>query len=122
MPDYMLLLRDNKAEFKNLSPDEIQRIIQKYIVWGESLRSRGLLVGNNKLTDNAARVVRREGGRIRVTDGPYAEAKEVLGGYYTIKADSYEQAIEHCTTVRISSSDRSRSVRSKSSGAPDASR
>jgi hypothetical protein len=96
MPDYMLLLRDNKAEFKNLSPDEIQRIIQKYIVWGESLRSRGLLVGNNKLTDNAARVVRREAGRIRVTDGPYAEAKEVLGGYYTIKADSYEQAIEHC--------------------------
>jgi hypothetical protein len=96
MPDYMLLLRDNKAEFLNLSPDEIQRIIQKYIAWGDSLRRRGLLVGNNKLTDGAARVMRREGGRIRVTDGPYAEAKEVLGGYYTIRADSYEQAIEQC--------------------------
>ena len=96
MPDYMLLLRDNKPEFLKLSPDEIQRIIQKYIAWGDSLRRRGLLVGNNKLTDGAARVMRREGGRIRVTDGPYAEAKEVLGGYYTIRADSYEQAIEHC--------------------------
>jgi hypothetical protein len=96
MPDYMLLLRDNRTEFPKLSPDEFQRVIQKYIAWGDSLRRRGLLVGNNKLTDGAARVIRREGGGLRVTDGPYAEAKEVLGGYYTIRADSYEQAIERC--------------------------
>jgi hypothetical protein len=96
MPDYMLLLRDNKSEFLKLSPDEIQRVIQKYIAWGDSLRRRGLLVGNNKLTDGTARVMRREGGHIQVTDGPFAESKEVLGGYYTIRADSYEQAIERC--------------------------
>jgi hypothetical protein len=96
MSDYMLLLRDNKAALTTLGPDEISRVIQKYKAWGESLRQRGLLVGTAKLTDGEGKVIRREGGRVNVIDGPYAEAKEVLGGYYTIRADSYEQAIEHC--------------------------
>ena len=96
MPQYMLVLRDNPAQFDALSPDEIQRIIQKYVAWGDSLRARGLLAGSAKLTDGTARVMRRENGRVRTTDGPYAEAKEVLGGYFTIQADSYDQAVERC--------------------------
>jgi hypothetical protein len=96
MPDYMLILRDTKTAFSSLSADEIPRIIEKYKVWGNSLRQRGLLVGTAKLTDGAGKVLRRQGGRVNVTDGPFAESKEVLGGYYTIRADSYEQAIEHC--------------------------
>jgi hypothetical protein len=66
------------------------------VAWGDSLRARGLLGPHAKLTDGAARVMRREQGRVRTTDGPYAEAKEVLGGYFTILADSYEQAVERC--------------------------
>ena len=96
MPQFMLLLRDDPGVFQSLSPDEIQRIIQKYQAWGESLRSRGLLAHSAKLTDGAGRVMRRDSGRVRVTDGPYSEAKEVLGGYFTINADSYEQAIQRC--------------------------
>ncbi|MGH9311699.1 MAG: YciI family protein [Vicinamibacterales bacterium] len=96
MPQYMLVLRDNPAVFATMSPDEIQRVIQKYVAWGDSLRARGLLAGSAKLTEGAARVMRRENGRVRVLDGPYAEAKEVLGGYFTIQADSYDQAVERC--------------------------
>jgi hypothetical protein len=96
MPQYMLVLRDDPKQFQTLSPEEIQRVIQKYVAWGESLRKRGVFVGSAKLTDNTARVMRREAGRVRVTDGPYSEAKEVLGGYYTIQADSYDQAVERC--------------------------
>jgi hypothetical protein len=39
--------------------------------------------------------MRREDGQVRVTDGPYSESKEVLGGYYMIEAASYDKAIEH---------------------------
>jgi hypothetical protein len=37
--------------------------------------------------------VKPEGGKTRVTDGPYSEAKEVLGGYYTIEAENYDEAV-----------------------------
>jgi len=94
MAQYMLLLRDNPEIFRHLSPDEIQRIIEKYRAWGQKLREAGLLVSSHKLTDEGGRVVRREGGQMRVLDGPYTEAKEVLGGYFLIEAASYEQAIE----------------------------
>lgn len=94
MPQYMLLLRDNPEAFRHLSPDEIQRVIEKYRAWGQKLREAGVFVGSNKLRDEEGRVVRREGRELRILDGPYSEAKEVLGGYFTIEAASYEQAIE----------------------------
>jgi hypothetical protein len=96
MPQYMLVLRDDPKIFAKLSPEEIQRVIQKYKAWGDSLRTRGLLAGSAKLTDGAGRLMRRESGRVRITDGPYSEAKEVFGGYFTIQADSYDQAVERC--------------------------
>jgi hypothetical protein len=92
----MLVLRDNPETFRTLGPKEIQRVIQKYVAWGDSLRQRGLLVGSAKVTDGAARVMRRESGRVRVTDGRYSEAKEVFGGYFTIQADSDDQAVDRC--------------------------
>lgn len=53
----------------------------------------GRLTGSNKLTDGAGRVLRGK-SPMRVTDGPYTEGKEVLGGYYMFEAESYEHAIE----------------------------
>ncbi|HWQ00227.1 MAG TPA: YciI family protein [Vicinamibacterales bacterium] len=96
MPEYMLLLYDDPAEWRRLSPEEIQKAIEKYVAWGRRLREAGLLVGSEKLRDEPGKVIRIRGGRMHVTDGPYAETKEVLGGYYTIVADSYAEAIERC--------------------------
>jgi hypothetical protein len=56
------------------------------------LRQGGLLVDSHKLTDGDGRVVRRDGGRVRVAEGPYAVG-EVLGGYFTITAPTYDDAI-----------------------------
>jgi hypothetical protein len=64
------------------------------VAWGNRLREHGLLAGSDKLAGDPGRVIRRQGGEVRVTDGPYSESKEVLGGYFTIHADSYAQAIE----------------------------
>ena len=94
MPKYLLLLHDNPGTFANLSPEQMQKVIEKYVAWGKKLREAGIIEASNKLTDEPGKVVRRKDGEIRVTDGPYSETKEVLGGYYLISARDYAQAVE----------------------------
>lgn len=94
MPRYMLLLHDNPASFTRLSPGEMQAVIEKYVAWGARLREAGLVSESHKLTEEPGKVMRGAPGRVRVTDGPYSETKEVLGGYYIIEAENYAHAIE----------------------------
>ncbi|HEY7501685.1 MAG TPA: YciI family protein [Vicinamibacterales bacterium] len=95
MPKYILFLHDNVAAFANISPEEMQKVVEKFVAWGSRLREQGVVQGGNKLTDEPGKVMRRKDGQVRVTDGPYSETKEVLGGYYMIEASSYEQAIDY---------------------------
>ena len=94
MPKYVLLLHDSPDGYSRLSPEQMQQVLQKYMAWGASLRQAGVMEAGQKLTDEPGRVMRSKHGQIRVTDGPYSETKEVLGGYYVVEADSYEQAVE----------------------------
>ena len=94
MPRYMLLLHDNPASFADVSPEQMQKVIEKYIAWGNGLREAGVMHAGDKLTDEPGKVLRSNNGNVRITDGPYSETKEVLGGYYIIEASSYEQAID----------------------------
>ena len=95
MADYLLLLRDEPSEyFDTISPEEMQAIIARYTAWRDQLAERGQLVGTNKLTDGEGRVMRRVDDKVRVVDGPYSEAKEIVGGYFLVSAESYEAAIE----------------------------
>lgn len=72
----------------------MQKIIERYVSWGNRLREAGLMHGGHKLTDEPGRVMRGGDGQVRVTDGPYSESKEILGGYHIIEAESYEQALD----------------------------
>lgn len=94
MPKYMLLLYDNPADWQGLSPEEMQKAIEKYIAWGNKARQGGWFAGSHKLADDAGKVLRGKGGKPRVTDGPYSETKEVLGGYYLIEAKDYDEAVQ----------------------------
>jgi hypothetical protein len=94
MPKYMLLLHDNPNAFANVSPEAMQRVVEKYIAWGKKLREAGVMRAGDKLTDEPGRVMRRKDGHVHVTDGPYSESKELLGGYYMIEADTYDKAVE----------------------------
>jgi hypothetical protein len=93
MARYLLLLRDNGQFPKDLSPQEMQAIISRYVQWGNRLREQGLLDASDKLRDGEGRVARKSGGKVGVTDGPFVEAKEIVGGFYIIKAASYEEAL-----------------------------
>ena len=94
MADYMLLLYDDNTAFDGLSPEAMQQIVARYGAWRDELAKRGQLAGGEKLTDGEGRVLRGSGDAMRVIDGPFSEAKEVIGGFFTVRAESYDQAVE----------------------------
>ncbi|OYU82576.1 MAG: transcription initiation protein, partial [Burkholderiales bacterium PBB5] len=65
-----------------------------YHAWAQDLAARGLRTGGEKLTDDGGRQLRLKDGRPLATDGPYAEAHDVIGGIFTIKAENDAQAEE----------------------------
>lgn len=89
MPKYMLLLHNDPSGFAKLSPEEMQKATEKYIEW----MKRSFVVESGRLTGDPGRVIRSENGQYRATDGPYSATKEILGGYYTIEATDYDDAV-----------------------------
>jgi hypothetical protein len=80
MPQYILLLHEAPSDFSNVSPEEMQQIIGEYTAWRRKIEAEGKYAGGNKLKDEGGRHVSTRNGKARVVDGPYAEAKEVMGG------------------------------------------
>ena len=66
-------------------------MLEKYQAWFQKLRDSGRLLASHKLKDEGGKVLTMKGGRVAVVDGPYSEAKEVVGGYGIIQADNYEE-------------------------------
>jgi hypothetical protein len=93
MPKFVLLLHDTGFD-PNLSPDEMQAIIQRYVAWRAKVQKNGRQMSGHKLHDGQGRVVRGAGGSMRVTDGPYAEGREVIGGLFVIEATNYDEVVE----------------------------
>jgi len=94
MAQFMLLLHENPADFANVSADDIQAIIQEYTGWRNRIEAEGRFAGSNKLKDEGGRHLKVHNDQLRVVDGPYAEAKEVMGGYFIVKASNYDEAVE----------------------------
>jgi hypothetical protein len=89
MPHYMLLLYDDPSNWPKLSPEEMQKATEKYMEWTRKPFTRD----GKRLAADVGKVIRAPGGRARATDGPYSETKEILGGYYTIEAANYDEAV-----------------------------
>lgn len=94
MARYMLLLHDETGAFDAVSEAEMMKIVQAYSEWSKKLGAKGKLLGGEKLTDEPGRHMQRKNGKTVVTDGPFAEAKEILGGYFLLQAESYDEAVE----------------------------
>ncbi len=90
MPQYMLLLHGDPAGWVKLSPEDMQKAIEKYMAWTKKPFTRD----SKRLADEPGRVIRSQGGKPKATDGPYSETKEILAGYYTIEAASYDEAVK----------------------------
>ena len=93
MPKYMLILSSSPKPREDLSPAELGQIFRKFGEWQEAIRAQGRYVSSEKLGDEGGKLVTSHGGRVSVTDGPYSEAKEVIGGYFTFRAADYDEAL-----------------------------
>lgn len=88
--EYLLLFRNN-SWYKDLSPDEIQQVMTDWMSWFDGLVADGRCLGGQSLEQDGH--VIRGAGR-QVTDGPYAESKESVAGYFILLVDTEAEALE----------------------------
>jgi hypothetical protein len=88
--EYLLLFRNN-ACYQQLSPEETQRVMTDWMSWFDGLVAEGRCRGGQSL-EHEGHVVR--GTDRNVTDGPYAEAKESVAGYFILTVNSEAEAVE----------------------------
>jgi len=89
---YMLLIYGNEADMQKVSKDD--QILPAYAAYSEAMQKAGVIVGGERLRPTtSASTVRVTNGKTQVLDGPYAEAKEQLGGFYTIDVPDLDAAL-----------------------------
>lgn len=91
MAQFMLLIRGDEEVER--SPAEMEAIVREYMAWARSLREEGRMLGGDELS-GSAKMVRGFGSSASVSDGPFAETKEAIGGYFLIEAGSEDEAVE----------------------------
>jgi hypothetical protein len=90
---YMALIYGDEAARESLGERDAAGVLAEYGAFAERLSAVGKLVGGAELASTAtATTVRVRGGETLVTDGPYAEVKEALGGYFLLECDSIDEA------------------------------
>jgi hypothetical protein len=92
---YLLLIYENEASFANVSEVEQGKIFQEYMDYSRGIRKNGNYIGGEALQPVAtATTVRQRNGKTLTTDGPFAETKEQLGGFYLVEAKDLDEAIK----------------------------
>ena len=89
--DYMLLFRGTEWD-KGLSQDQLQKVVSDWVAWFEGLMRDGRAIGGHPL-QSQGKIVSGKKGRT-VSDGPFAESKETIGGYFYLQVSGMEEAIE----------------------------
>ena len=91
----MLVCWDAERMNATPEPEPSETEEEENFPWLDELRERNAwVIGDQLAPPRRARTVRRRGGRVTVTDGPFAETKEAIGGFDLIEADSFEEAVE----------------------------
>lgn len=91
---YLLLIYENEASFAGLSEAEQGKVFQEYMDYTARIRRSGHYVAGEALQPvSTATTVRSKDGRTLTTDGPFAETREQLGGFYMVEAKDLDEAI-----------------------------
>jgi hypothetical protein len=96
MPKFMLILHNTPGNWRALSPEELQRKVERYQGWSDRVRASGRYVASEKLGEEGGKLLSVQHGRLSIVDGPFTEAKEVVGGFLVMRAANYDEAIELC--------------------------
>ncbi len=92
MSQYMLLLHQVPNYNVDLPREKMLEMTKRYMGWADGLRQKGKLAGGEKLAAGGVRHIRPKDGKPIASDGPYAEAKDVIGGYFVIEARDAAEA------------------------------
>ncbi|TMJ47900.1 MAG: YciI family protein [Alphaproteobacteria bacterium] len=91
---YLLLIYRNEAEYGNMSPANRKQLSAEYGVYTQSIIQSGhFKAGDGLQPTSTATTVRVRDGKMLTTDGPFAETREQLGGYYLVEAKDLDTAI-----------------------------
>ena len=99
---YLCLVHIDGQAIGALAREEGRDLTRRSIAYDQELARRGKYVASNALQDPpSARIVRARGGNVTVTDGPYAETKEHLGGFILIEASGMDEAVEIAANIPV---------------------
>jgi hypothetical protein len=91
---YLLLILEPTGQRTTRTEVEGQAVYDRMLRFGDDLQARGLLLASESLGSQAkAARVRVQGGQARVVDGPFAEAKEMVGGFFLVNCETREEAV-----------------------------
>lgn len=91
MKEYLFLFRGGDGKTLQQSPEKWQAHMQKWMQWMGGLSEKGKLISAQPLSQNGKQVY---GKKKVVTDGPFMEGKEMVGGYLMCKANDYDEAVD----------------------------
>ena len=93
MPQYLILIYEDEAAWASAGQEGLDQAMKEHMAFGEN--HAAVLRGGNALepTGAATSIRKDSSGGLAVTDGPFAETKEVLGGYYMVEAANLDEAI-----------------------------
>jgi hypothetical protein len=91
---YLLLIYQDEAAHSQWSEEELEAEYRDYFNFSVESEKRGVSAGAALMPTNTAATVRVRNGKILTTDGPFAETKEQLGGYFILQCNDLDEAIE----------------------------
>jgi hypothetical protein len=95
---YMLLIYTDESQAATMNEEEVNTLMGAYYAYGNAMREAGAHLSSEALNyASQAKTVRVRNGKTLVTDGPYAETKEQLGGFYMVNAQNLDEAIVWAT-------------------------
>jgi len=100
---YMLTLISEEGGWDDVTPEQMQAEMSRWEAFGKELEQAGAFIAGEGLQESAtATTVRLEGDERLVTDGPYAETKEQVGGFYLLECENLDEAIAWAKKVPLS--------------------
>src|SRR5260370_7323100 len=91
MTKYMLVLHQSPRYNRDLPREKMLEMTKRYMAWADGLRQKGKLAGGEKLAAGGVRHIKVSGGKPMARDGPYAEAKDVIGRHFLIQPNDPPQ-------------------------------
>jgi len=97
---YIFLIYENESLAAGRSDEQQQEIFGRYFAFSDTVRTAGVLEGGDPLVEtNTATTVRVRDGQAMNTDGPFAETKEQLGGYYILDCKDLDEALTYAAQI-----------------------